>query len=588
MSRVRFHAIEELEKLVYVKWWGIGYEGYDNEKTVQENLDTLEYTFDIVISYKPLEMKNFKDVKIPKCVRYNEMFDIAHTRNEIIESGADLVIAHHKNEMRFYDKNMENVTFRHIAHCANHNIFKNLHLEKDIDLLLLGSIWDRYPLRIRMAKLFNKLKDEFKTEIYQHPGYDLENADNNEHLEDFVNKINRAKIAVTCTGKYRCRYGKLVEVPMCGTALACDIPEEEQNEFNQILINIDYSMTDDEIINKLRFFLSNDTERLKKEEKGEYWAKRYTQELYAKRLLETIYTFLGRNINEDKNIQSLWIGGNLSNMEILSMKSFLHNNHNYHLYAYEDIGNVPEGVLVKDARTILPEKDIFRYKNGSVSAFSNVFRYKMLFDKGGYWVDTDFICLKHFDFKEDYVFATEPWDGYTTSKLNPCILKAPKLSLPMLNGYKFCIDRKQAVLDGLIEWDLGPSSLLDIVKNLNLFEYMKEWTVFNLFSVHDWHSGIMSVDTMRNFFEEKKIRVSVPYYNDINDLPKNNYAVHFYNEIWRSNEGTINKSYKYDEGCLYEQLKKKYNVETKTNKKVNMGLVLDNNNIGFNINIQDI
>ena len=579
--------MEELSKLVYVKWWGIGYDGYDNNRTVQENIDTLEYKFDIVISYKPLEMKNFKDINIPKCIRYNEMFDIEITRNEIINSGANLVIAHHKNEMEFY-KNMENVTFKHIAHCANHNIFKNNNLDKDIDLLLIGSIWDRYPLRIRMAKLFNNLKEEFKTKIYQHPGYEFENAGNNDHLRDFVNEINRAKIAVTCTGKYRCRYGKLVEVPMCGTALACDIPEEEQKSFRDILINIDYSMTDDEIINKLRFYLENENERIKKEQKGQHWAKQYTQEAYAKRLLKTIYTFLGKDINEDKNIQSLWIGGNLSNMEILSMKSFLHNNHNYHLYTYENVGNVPEGVLIKDARNILPEKDIFRYKNGSVSAFSNVFRYKMLFDKGGYWVDTDFICLKYFDFKEDYIFGTEPWDGYTTSKLNPCILKAPKLSLPMLNGYKFCMDRKQAVLDGLIEWDLGPSSLLDVVKNLNMFDFVKEWTVFNLFSVHDWHSGIMSVDKMQNFFKKNKLRVAVPYYNDINNLPRDNYAVHFYNEIWRSNEDTINKSYKYEEGCLYEQLKRKYNVDTETDKKVFINLELNDNNIGFNIDIQNI
>ena len=130
----------------------------------------------------------------------------------------------------------------------------------------------------------------------------------------------------------------------------------------------------------------------------------------------------------------------------------------------------------------------------------------------------------------------------------------------MLNGYKYCIDRKGDVLSGKIEWDLGPSSLLDIVKNLNLYDYMKEWTVFNLFGVEDWHAGIMSVDTMKQFFEEKQIRVSVPYYNDVNDLPKNNYAVHFYNEVWRSSEG-LNKSYKYNDGCLYEQLKEKYHVK---------------------------
>ena len=85
MSRVRFHAIEELSKLVYVKWWGIGYEGYNNNLTVQENIDTLEYKYDLAVAYKPLEMKNFKDIDIPKCLTYNEMFDIELTKNEILD-----------------------------------------------------------------------------------------------------------------------------------------------------------------------------------------------------------------------------------------------------------------------------------------------------------------------------------------------------------------------------------------------------------------------------------------------------------------------------------------------------------------------
>jgi hypothetical protein len=92
MSRVRFHGIQALEKLVYVKWWGPGWDGYDNTKTVQENLDTLDMRFDMAIVYKPLELKEFSKINIPKCIRYNEMFDIKWTKREIRESGANLVI----------------------------------------------------------------------------------------------------------------------------------------------------------------------------------------------------------------------------------------------------------------------------------------------------------------------------------------------------------------------------------------------------------------------------------------------------------------------------------------------------------------
>ena len=66
-------------------------------------------------------MKQFKEVNIPKCLRYNEMFDINFTRDEILKSGANLVICHHQNEMEYYQQ-MENITFKHIAHCANHHM----------------------------------------------------------------------------------------------------------------------------------------------------------------------------------------------------------------------------------------------------------------------------------------------------------------------------------------------------------------------------------------------------------------------------------------------------------------------------------
>ena len=82
-------------------------------------------------------------------------------------------------------------------------------------------------------------------------------------------------------------------------------------------------------------------------------------------------------------IQSLWIGGALSKMEQLSARSFIDNGHEYHLYTYGDVKNIPEGVVVKDGNDILPESEIFRYKNGSVSAFSNYFRFMMLHKKRG-------------------------------------------------------------------------------------------------------------------------------------------------------------------------------------------------------------
>ena len=70
-------------------------------------------------------------------------------------------------------------------------------------------------------------------------------------------------------------------------------------------------------------------------------------------------------------IQSLWVGGELSKMEQLCAKSFVDNGHTYHLYTYGDVKNIPEGVIIKDGNEIVDKSEIFRYKNGSFSAFSN-------------------------------------------------------------------------------------------------------------------------------------------------------------------------------------------------------------------------
>src|SRR5690606_11724688 len=112
-------------------------------------------------------------------------------------------------------------------------------------------------------------------------------------------------------------------------------------------------------------------------------------------------------------INALWIGKHLSLIEILTIRSFLDNGHSFRLFVYEEIATpLPEGCELADANSILPESAVFRYKNksqygqgkGSVSGFSDIFRYKMLHDSGGWWVDMDVTCLKHFDFDEEYIF----------------------------------------------------------------------------------------------------------------------------------------------------------------------------------------
>lgn len=99
-------------------------------------------------------------------------------------------------------------------------------------------------------------------------------------------------------------------------------------------------------------------------------------------------------------IQSLWVGPRLSAMEILCINSYLANGHEFHLYTYNDIFNVPKETIIKDANEIIPEKDMYIDNFGGYVNLSNQFRFTMLYKMGGWWVDMDTVCIKPFHWGE--------------------------------------------------------------------------------------------------------------------------------------------------------------------------------------------
>jgi hypothetical protein len=127
-------------------------------------------------------------------------------------------------------------------------------------------------------------------------------------------------------------------------------------------------------------------------------------------------------------IQSLWIGTRLSVMEQLSIRSYLAQGYSFHLYVYEPLENVPAGVVLRRAAEILGPEEIFCYQTGpgkgSVAAFSNSFRYKLLLERGGWWTDLDSVCLRRLDFAEEHVLGLQRYpDG--SQGVNSGLIKAP-------------------------------------------------------------------------------------------------------------------------------------------------------------------
>lgn len=293
MSRVRFHGIKALGKLVNVTYWGNNWENYNNNISVQENLNTLDKTFDLAIAYKPLDLIGFKDINIPKCIRYNEMYDVEWTLKEIKESGSQLVICHHLNDYEQYKKmNISGVKFVYIGHCAEKTIFKDYNMKKEYDILIAGCVSPHYPLRNLFLQLLPYLKQKYTCHQHPHPGYDLTDAHTDRYLKEMAIAINKARITLTDTGIPRSRYGKYIEIPMCGTSAICgDLPDDKADDYG-FVIEVNTSMTPQKIVDKISFYLDNENKRLEKVQKGLEFATNYTQEHYAERLLNEIKLYL--------------------------------------------------------------------------------------------------------------------------------------------------------------------------------------------------------------------------------------------------------------------------------------------------------
>lgn len=232
-------------------------------------------------------------------------------------------------------------------------------------------------------------------------------------------------------------------------------------------------------------------------------------------------------------IQGLWVGAELSVMERLSVASFLAHGHEYHLYTYGRVRNVPAGAVVRDAGEILPESSVFQYRQvPSYAGFSNFFRYKLVSERGGWWADTDTVCLKPFDFTEEYVFSSETIPG-GREVINSGVFKAPAGSGAMAYAWGVCRTKDpQQIVWG----ETGPRLMAEAVTRHGLEGYVQPSAVFCPVGYPDWDKVLEPGAGLR--------------------FGRQTRAIHLWNERWRATGQDKNAAY--DPACLYEQLKRKY------------------------------
>jgi hypothetical protein len=254
-------------------------------------------------------------------------------------------------------------------------------------------------------------------------------------------------------------------------------------------------------------------------------------------------------MSDNTTIQGLWIGPRLSALERLSIASFLANGHAFHLYAYDPIDGVPEGARVLPAGAVLPRSRIFRYtearygrrpnirstvlgpKKGSYGGFANLFRYKLLLETGGWWVDLDTVCLRPLDFAGEYGFSSEMDKGAEVADL--AAIKVPARSA--LAEYLFQESDNKST-EELYFGETGPHLLGRAIAQFGLQQYVQPSSAFCPIDCGEWETVLHPGGDSR--------------------IGPEAFAVHLWNEMWRRNGRDKDAAYPPD--CLFERLKSRY------------------------------
>ena len=143
---------------------------------------------------------------------------------------------------------------------------------------------------------------------------------------------------------------------------------------------------------------------------------------------------------------SFW-KGELSPFEMLCLSSFSKKGYDVVLYSYERLSWLPDGVLNSDAREIVAEFYMERFKTDgrqNISQFSDYFRYNMFLKTNRFWIDADVILLQDFNESPDQPFLV------AEGKSNVCnaFLRIPSSS----NELKKIIVDTEKYLDKDIPW----------------------------------------------------------------------------------------------------------------------------------------
>ena len=260
-------------------------------------------------------------------------------------------------------------------------------------------------------------------------------------------------------------------------------------------------------------------------------------------------------------VQGLWVGGRLSALERLCIRSFCAHGHEFHLYHYDELHNVPrvDGLRLMNGADILPHTAIFRHhRKQSLAGFGDRFRWELMRQRGGWHTDLDVVCMRPLDFAAEVVM------GYRfNDDINSALMKFPRGHFMAAALADAC-----ANVNAFVPWD-NFRRIRRKIKRIVFFRHDHKYMAWGEaggpagITLAAKHFGMDGCVLPKRVLYSEERAIILNFFNDslykagvLDTMLSGMYTIHVGNE-WLDGEG-IDKDGDFPEHSPFETLKRRY------------------------------
>lgn len=299
----KFDTIKAIEKFADVRYW-------HKNGEINDILNRMKFIPDFILHYdnawssslSPM-IKGLGTIKIPKgCIVIDIHYSPAKRRKYINNNKIDLIFSVTKSPFlktfpQYKDK------FRWFPFAINPEVFKDWNIEKDINFLLMGQVFDRerksanktqtprgkYPFR---EEVLVKMRKEEGFLFHQHPGHHARQTSTAFLNVNYAKELNRTKMFFTCGSKYHYPVLKYFEAPACRSLLLAK-PVPDLLELGFIDGENFIACNESNFHEKAMYYLENEAERTRITDNGyQFIHTHHTNDVRAQQFVKHVEEYL--------------------------------------------------------------------------------------------------------------------------------------------------------------------------------------------------------------------------------------------------------------------------------------------------------